>query len=162
MSTDAEQRSKIWPGVALWLGAIASGVIALWSSRAYYENRFNVGWGDAGANQYQRILWWSIAVSVVVFLFLVIALMICSKKLCVTLIPAAALCGIAMAMSRWTRFDDAGLVLIPGFYLAVLLFGVHADFSLGLQLGWFFGISTAIYTAVGMVALSLLWKNQGD
>jgi len=138
----------LWP-----VGAIF-GVGALWSSRLYYCNHSLVGSGDVIADRYQRILWWSTAALATMFVAALGVLLTKSRVLRLTVVPAAAVCGAAVAADQWTRLTLFRVFLLPGEF-AVAYFGMRVDLTLSVRVGWILGISVAFYTATGMSVVSL-------
>jgi len=144
MSLFGKSKTLLWV-----LSNLVSGVMVLWSSRAFHLHAYLAGWGDASADKEQSVLWWICLVSLILFSISVVVSAVYSSRYRRSFLGGAAITGTLWWLSGLSATNYLGYLLLVGWFAQASVFGVHADLDWGTApLCWMLGINLALYASV--------------
>jgi hypothetical protein len=133
----------------LIVGNLISGIMVLWSSRAFYFHAGLAGWGDASADREQYLLWWARLASLTVFAAFVVCSAFCSSRYRWSVLGGLAVTGLMWWVSGFSATKYLGWLLLVGWLVEAFSFGVHADTErLTVPLCWMLGFNAVLYASV--------------
>ena len=141
----------------LCLGLV-SGVGALAFSRSYQFNSDLVGWGDSVADRNEAVFWWGATISVAVLLLVLTFASIYWRGFRMAFISSITVCGTLAWVSSYSDrmiAQIAAVPLLPGVFVSLIAFGIHAGPGKWVGLLWVLEVNAALYTGLIAAVLSL-------